>query len=256
MVDIVDLFLCTGTVRATDLHQLTRCTIFHQIVMHRLQVVRIKHLKPQRLRLCVHVFFCTRVHTVHDTVLTYYGVLLPGITAYRDDVDNYNRYLELDWDEQQHKNIIKKVGFLCAYKNDSCQYYIDDASWLKCYDETKVTGSIAFYPPTDICYGSNNLQLDQGGITTYSFSGDTCTDDLNMQPNTMLTIRGYPKPTNTCMPDGNTNSQRGWFRMAVNATSAAQLRFDGVLGCKNSDCTNCECAQYACCTHGTALMCV
>eukprot|EP00041_Stephanoeca_diplocostata_P016871 m.334691 g.334691 ORF g.334691 m.334691 type:complete len:580 (-) comp20511_c0_seq2:1373-3112(-) len=163
----------------------------------------------------------------------------PGITAYRDDVDNYNRYLDLDWDEQQHKNIIKKVGFLCAYKNDSCQYYINDAKWLQCYDETKVTGSIAFYPPSDICYGSNNLQLDQGGIMTYTFSGDTCTDDLNLQPNTMLTIRGYPRPTNTCMPDGNTNSKRGWFRMAVNASSAAQLRFDGVLGCKNSDCTNC-----------------
>lgn len=103
----------------------------------------------------------------------------------------YYRYLGLSYDDESESTIVNKVGVDCTPGSDRCVFLQQNANFLQCYMATPVGGSIVVLPPSDICYGSRNLKIDPTGIVVYHFSGTGCPTDLNQEPTTILTIRGW-----------------------------------------------------------------
>lgn len=153
-----------------------------------------------------------------------------------------NRVLKLGWDADRSRTIVAEYGAPCVSAS-TCEENITNPQWLKCYTTTKTGGSTAIFPPDDICYGSNELNINgnYGGVAVYSFYGSaSCPDDLaETDPNGVVEIRGYGAPAGRCAWDGTIgNTIRKSYYLEKNTTGTAGTTYTARFGCGNS--TSCE----------------
>eukprot|EP00038_Savillea_parva_P030468 m.77998 g.77998 ORF g.77998 m.77998 type:complete len:603 (+) comp9182_c0_seq1:270-2078(+) len=159
-------------------------------------------------------------------------------TSPTDPTDSYYRYLAVDFDAATQKSKVTKLGLDCeSGSSNRCKYERSHPLFSQCYTVSALDGSVALFPPDDICYGSSNLKLEPGGVALYWFTSNSCPTDLSYDPTTMLTIRGYPQPTGRCMSDGDRMGSWGFYSLSVTENSLG-TRYSGRFRC-NANCSDC-----------------
>mmetsp|Transcript_16129 Transcript_16129/g.41810 ORF Transcript_16129/g.41810 Transcript_16129/m.41810 type:complete len:596 (+) Transcript_16129:20-1807(+) len=165
-----------------------------------------------------------------------------GPTAYHPMADpnaTEYRYLDVQWDEEEHSSVVAKLGIDCeADSPQRCSFLRQNLQFNFCYAAIALRTSLTVFPPSDVCYGSSNLNTAGGGIAVYWFTGDNCPANLDADPTAALTIRGYSPPNGRCMYDGDASSPLGAY--ILNKTSSPTgVQYTGGFGC-NANCSDCE----------------
>jgi len=144
--------------------------------------------------------------------------------------DEYN-FLELNADTGG----VARFGMICDPQCSSC---ISQQESGMAFNNCQQTwgGSVSVYPEGGHCLGASYIEVDDGALSLFRYSGTAC--NLDTDPSDTLYVRNYPAPVTgeaaSCTADGSTGK---YYALARTADNDGTIFFSGKMDCTDSDCT-------------------
>ena len=151
--------------------------------------------------------------------------------------DEFN-FLALD----QGTGAVSQFGMVCDTQCSSC--ISNQATGME-FNSCQSTwgGSVAVYPAERHCLGASYIEVADGALSIFRYSGAQCELDTDLSDT--LYIRNYPAPVTgaaaTCTADGSTGT---FYALTRTADENGEVFFSGQLGCSDSDCSD-GCTEIA-----------
>lgn len=137
---------------------------------------------------------------------------------------------------------VSQFGMVCDTQCSSC--ISNQATGME-FNSCQSTwgGSVAVYPAERHCLGASYIEVEDGALTIFRYSGAQC--DLDTDLSDTLYARNYPAPVTgeaaACTADGSTGT---FYALTRTSDENGEVFFSGHLGCSDSDCSE-GCTEIA-----------